>query len=357
MVLASMESLELMRADLSVVAVVVTEVAAVVTEVAVVLTEILAVVAEVRDAVLVLRAILVQRAVPAVGKEDPGKKVTDPDRRATDPELRVELAVVREDPDLPELREVKALLLRVVTRVSSTVRERKESREVNTASRVRRESSSIPSTEKTVLEEAEATPRVVMARVTGAPLRMRLRSLLRMELRMPPPNSLLLRSPRLRKSLRRRRKLQLRLESLLRTISMLRNLLSLSTWLRRRSQLSRRKVEPTRTILPRRLVSRLLRPPETELRPLLTPLRIRRSTTLLSARLSSPISFPSRLRRIKSTLREVTEVIDAVAVVAAVVAVLLVAPESVVENTTAEVPESRNSELTTSLPSSEDLKE
>ena len=54
---------------------------------------------------------------------------------------------------------------------------------------------------------------------------------------------------------------------------------------------------------------------------------------------------------------EVTEVIDAVAVVAAVVAVLLVAPESVVENTTAEVLESRNSELTTSLPSSEDLKE
>jgi hypothetical protein len=56
-------------------------------------------------------------------------------------------------------------------------------------------------------------------------------------------------------------------------------------------------------------------------------------------------------------LREVTEVIDAVAVVVAVVAVLLVVPESVVENTTAEVLESRNSELTTSLPSSEDLKE
>ena len=78
---------------------------------------------------------------------------------------------------------------------------------------------------------------------------------------------------------------------------------------------------------------------------------------MLSASLSSPTSFPSRLRRIKSTLREVTEVIDAVAVVAAVVAVLLVAPESVVESTTAEVLESRNSELTTSPPSSEDLKE
>ena len=145
---------------------------------------------------------------------------------------------------------------------------------------------------------------------------------------------------------------------------MLRNLLSLSTWLRRRSQLSRRKAEATRTmLLPRRLVSKLLRQPETELRPLLTPLRIRRSTTLLSARMSFPTSFPSRLRRIKSTLREVkevTEVIDVVAVVAAVVAVvavMLVVPESVVEITTAEVPESRNSELTTSLPSSEKLKE
>jgi hypothetical protein len=242
MVLVSMESLALMRADLSVVAVEVTEVAAVATEVA---TEVVAVVAEVRDAVLVLRANLVQRAVPAVGREDPDKKVTDPDmratdpyrkatdpdmratdpdrkatdpdmratdpdRKATDPELRVELAVVREDPDLQELRVVKALLLRVVTRVSSTVRERKESREVSTASRVRRGSSSIPSTEKTALAEAEASPRAVTARVTGAPLRMRLRSQLRRDLRMPPPNSLLLRSPRLRKSLRREKKLQLR---------------------------------------------------------------------------------------------------------------------------------------------------
>jgi hypothetical protein len=214
MVLVLMESLALMRADLSVVAVAVTEVAAVATEVVAVATE---VVAEVRDAVLVLRANLVQRAVPAVGREDPDKKVTDPDmrvtdpdRKAIDPELRVELAVVREDPDLPELRVVKALLLRVVTRVSSTVRERKESREVSTASRVRRESNSIPSTEKTALAEAEVSPRAVTARVTGALLRMRLRSLLRRELRMPQPISLLLRNPRLRKSLRRKKKLQLR---------------------------------------------------------------------------------------------------------------------------------------------------
>ena len=271
---------------------------------------------------------------------------------------------MREDLDLPELRVVRALLLRVVTRVSSTSRERKESREmVSTTSRERGESSSIPTTEKTVLAEAEASPRAVTARATGAPLRMRLRSLLRKELKTPPPISQLLRSPRLRKSLRRGRKLQLRLESLLRTILTLRNSLSLSTWLRKRSQLSRRKAEATRTTLPRRLVSRLFRPPETELRPLLTPLGIRKSTILLSARVSSLTSFLSRLRRITSSSREVkevtevTEVIDAVAVVAAVVAVLPVAPELVVETTIAEVPESRNSELMTSLPSSENLKE
>lgn len=224
MVLVLMESLVLMRADLSVVVAVVTEVVAVAIEVAVVMTEVVAVVVEVRDAVLVLRVNLVQRVVSAEGREDPDKRVTDPDkrvtdldkkvidpdRRVTDPELKVELAVVREDRDLPELRVDKALLLRVVKRVPSTVRERKESKEVNTAMRVRRESSSILLTEKTALEEAEASPRVVMARVTGAQLRMRLRSLLRKYLRMLPPNSLLLRSPRLRKSLRRGRKLQLR---------------------------------------------------------------------------------------------------------------------------------------------------
>jgi hypothetical protein len=342
MVLVSMESLVLRRTPEEETAVV-----AVVTEVAAVATEVLAVATEVAVAVAVARDVVPAPKALAVVTEDPDPKVIDP-------ELRVALAVAREDLDLPELRVAKALLLRVVTRVSSTVRERKETPTMlSTASRVRRESSSIPSTEETALAEAEVSTRVAMVRATGAPSRMRLRLLRSLPRR--PLSSPLLRSPRPKWLLRRRKRFLRRRESLLRTISTLENSLLLSTWLRRRNQLSRRKAELMMPSLLRRADSRLSTPPRPELRPLLTPLGIRKSTTLLSANPSSLTFFPSRVRRTTSSRREATT--DAVDAAAEVAAVAVELPESVVVTTIAEVAESKSSELTTSLPLSEVLKE
>jgi hypothetical protein len=229
------------------VAAVVTEVAVEATEVAVEATERAAVVAT-EVAVVVKDVVLALRVVPAGVKEDQERKVTDP-------ELKVVLAAVREDPDLPELRVVRVLLLRVAMRVSSTARERKETLiMLSTVSRVRRESSSTPSIEETEPAEAEVLPRVATVRETGVPLRMILRPLMRL-LRRPqrPLSSLLLRSLRLKKSLTRKRRPQLRRESQLRMNSMLRNSPLLSTWHRRRNPPSRRRLELTTQSLLRRL--------------------------------------------------------------------------------------------------------
>jgi hypothetical protein len=359
MVLVSMESLVLRRtpAEATAVVAVATEVAVAATELAVVATEVAVVATEAvaveRDAVPALKALAVVTEDPDPRVTDPDLRVTDPDSRVTDPELRVALAAEREDLDLPELRVVKALLLRVVTRVSSTVRERRETLTMlSTALRVKRERSSIPSTEETELAEAEVSTRVAMVRATGAPLRMRPRLLRRLLLRRPL-SSPLLRSLRPKSLLRRGKRFLKRRESPLRTISTPENSLLLSTWLSRRNQLSRRKAEPTTPLLLRRADSRLSRPPRTELRPLLTPLGIRKSTTLQSANPNSLTFFPSKARRTSSTRREATT--DAVDVAAEVAAVAVELPESVVVTTIAEVAESKSSELTTSLPLSEVL--
>jgi len=70
-----------------------------------------------------------------------------------------------EDP--PELRE-KVPVLKVKS-LFSAPEERELSAMVNTASRARRESSIIPSTERTELEEAEVSLRAVLERATGEP--------------------------------------------------------------------------------------------------------------------------------------------------------------------------------------------
>jgi hypothetical protein len=70
-----------------------------------------------------------------------------------------------EDP--PELR-VKVPLLKVKSKFSAP-EERELSAMVNTASRARRESSIIPSTERTELAEAEVSLRAVLERATGEP--------------------------------------------------------------------------------------------------------------------------------------------------------------------------------------------
>ena len=88
---------------------------------------------------------------------------------AKDPKvLKVRIAqepkeVEAEDP--PELR-VKVPLLKVKSKFSAP-EERELSAMVNTASRARRESSIIPSTERTELAEAEVSLRAVLVRATG----------------------------------------------------------------------------------------------------------------------------------------------------------------------------------------------
>jgi len=342
MVLVSMESLVLRRipAEATAVVVVETEALAEAIEVAVAATEVAVVAIE---AAAVERDVVPALKVLAVVKEDP-------DLRVIDPELKVALAVAREDLDLPELRAVKALLLRVEMRVLSTARERRETPTMlSTALRVRRESSSIPSTEETELAEAEVSTRVAMVRATGAPLKMRPRTLTSLLRR--PLNSPLLRRLRPKSLLRRRKRSLKKRESPLRMISMLENSLLLSTWLKRRDQLSRRRPEAMKPSLVRRPVSRLSRLPRPELRPLLTLLRIRKSTTLPLASLNSLTSFPSKVRKISSTRREATT--DAAAVAAEVAVVAVVLPESVEATTIAEVAESKSSDLMTSLPLSE----
>lgn len=227
------------KAEISVVAAVVAEA-----------IEVTVVAVEAKDVVLALKAVLV-----AV-KEDP-------ERRVIDLELRAALVAESVDQDLLELRAARVLPLRVVTRVLSTVRGKRdpsmERGRVSTASRARRENNTIPSTEETVPEEVEVLPKVATVKETGVPLRMRLRLQLKKYLKRPLKRPLLrsLRSLRLRKSLRKRRKLQLRRESPLRMTSMLRSSLLLSTSPKRRSQLSRRRAEPTRKLPLRRLASKL----------------------------------------------------------------------------------------------------
>ena len=342
MVLVSMESLVLRRipAEATAEVVVETEALAEAIEVAVAATEVAVVAIE---AAAVERDVVPALKVLAVVKEDP-------DLRVIDPELKVALAVAREDLDLPELRAVKALLLRVEMRVLSTARERRETPTMlSTALRVRRESSSIPSTEETELAEAEVSTRVAMVRATGAPLKMRPRTLTSLLRR--PLNSPLLRRLRPKSLLRRRKRSLKKRESPLRMISMLENSLLLSTWLKRRDQLSRRRPEAMKPSLVRRPVSRLSRLPRPELRPLLTLLRIRKSTTLPLASLNSLTSYHSKVRKISSTRREATT--DAAAVAAEVAVVAVVLPESVEATTIAEVAESKSSDLMTSLPLSE----
>ena len=99
------------------------------------------------------------------------QKVDSAVAEAKDPKvLKVRIAqepkeVEAEDP--PELR-VKVPLLRVKSKFSAP-EERELSAMVNTASRARRESSIIPSTERTELAEAEVSLRAVLERATGEP--------------------------------------------------------------------------------------------------------------------------------------------------------------------------------------------
>jgi hypothetical protein len=105
------------------------------------------------------------------------------------PELRVD-SVVAEARDLkvqkvssaPELRvveaedppELKGTVRMLKVRIPFSVPERRElSVMVSTASKARRESNSIPSTEKMELEEEGVLPRAAPVRATGAPLKRR----------------------------------------------------------------------------------------------------------------------------------------------------------------------------------------
>lgn len=101
--------------------------------------------------------------------QDP--KVDSAVAEAKDPKvLKVRIAqepkeAEAEDP--PELR-VKVPLLKVKSPFSAPEK-RELSAMVNTASRARRESNIIPSTERTELEEAEVSLRAVLERATGEP--------------------------------------------------------------------------------------------------------------------------------------------------------------------------------------------
>jgi hypothetical protein len=202
-----------------------------------------------------------------------------------------------EDP--PELRE-KVPELKVMSSKFSAPEERELSAMVSTASRARRESNSIPLTERTEPAEAEVSLKVVLERPTG-------------ELLKRKSSRLSKKSQKVRLPLRKRRKSQLpkrklrlllrKRESPLRRISTLTNLPLLSTLLRRRRQLSRKKEELTKTL---RLLakSRLLLKRKRRLLASAALLRIRKSTMLLSVRVNSPTCFSSRVKKSPSTRRE-----------------------------------------------------
>jgi hypothetical protein len=150
--------------EVAVVTEVATEVDAVATEVAVAVTE---EVAEVRDVDLDPK---VKRV-----REDPDQKVDSVEAEAK--ELKVlKVSIVQEQKaaeaeDPPELR-VKEPLPKVKS-LYSAPEERELSVMVNTASRARRESSTIPLTEKMELAEAEVSLKAVLERATGEPQKKR----------------------------------------------------------------------------------------------------------------------------------------------------------------------------------------
>ena len=147
----------------------------------------------------------------AISDPDPKVAISDPDLKAvnSDPEEKVKIdreqRVAVAEAEVPVLPEMRARLSRVVTMESSLPPRRNQSitKERDADSRVREESSSIPSIEETALAEAEVSLRAATARATGALLKTRPRPLpskarppsLR-RLRMP------LRRPRVRRPLR-----------------------------------------------------------------------------------------------------------------------------------------------------------
>jgi hypothetical protein len=147
------------------------EVLAVATEAVAVVREVLAVATEVATEVVAAARDVVPDPRARRVREDPDPKVDSAAAEARDlkvsrvsnaPEPRVAEA---EDP--PELKERKSPLK--VRPLLSAPEERELSAMVNTASRARRESSIIPSTERTELEEAEVSLRAVLERATGEP--------------------------------------------------------------------------------------------------------------------------------------------------------------------------------------------
>jgi hypothetical protein len=246
-------------AAVAVVVAVVREVLAVATEAVAVVREVLAVVTEV---VAAARDVdpdpRVRRA-----REDPDPKVDsaaaearDPrvSRVSNDPDPKVDSAAaeardpmvsrVNNDPepraaeaeDPPELKERKSPLK--VRPLLSAPEERELSTMVSTASKARRESNGILLTERTALAEVEVVLRVVLARATGEPLKMRLS---KPPLKAPSPRLPLRRS---RKRVLPRRRLRLpsrKSRPQLRRTCTLTSSLLLSTLLRRRRLPSRRK--------------------------------------------------------------------------------------------------------------------
>ena len=174
------------------------------------------------------------------------------------------------------------------------------------------------STERTALEEAEVVPpREELARATGEQLPMS-------SSKEPQLNSRKVKSqpsvrrPRLMRPQLRRLQLRNTSQQLLRKKKMRAraNLPFKSTSLPRSTQLRKRKLEHTkrsrRTLSSKQLLPRPRRLPKST-----TFSRIRKFTTLLLVRLSSPTSSHSRDRRTTSTSRELIET-DAVAEVASV---------------------------------------
>lgn len=206
---------------------------------------VVAVVAEAKEAVAVAKE---AHAEAVVARDAPDPR--DP-RVSKDLELRVAAEEALAPPEETLVRLLK------VTRVSLLPTERRRSTmKVRSTTSLESKEKSTPSTERTALAEAEASPRVVLARATGELFRMKLSRLPPLKVRPPPLKRLRLRMPQ---SKRQRLRLPSPLPLLMRRTNRTRaSLPLLSTSQTRRSPSLRRKAEAMRRS--RESSSRLLKP-------------------------------------------------------------------------------------------------
>ena len=305
--------------------------------------EAVAVVVEVRKAsveAVVAQKVPVEAVVVVVVKDAPDPKVLRvrsardaPDQRV----LKVKSALTVPDLRVLKVRSVNSVQEPKVAKAAEEADVHPEPRELREkkalSSRERRELVLTPritisretdlrngthSTERTALEEAEVVPpREELARATGEqlPMSSSKEPLLNSRKVKSQPS---VRRPRLMRPQLRRLQLRNTSQQLLRKKKMRAraNLPFKSTSLPRSTQLRKRKLEHTkrsrRTLSSKQLLPRPRRLPKST-----TFSRIRKFTTLLLVRLSSPTSSHSRDRRTTSTSRELIET-DAVAEVASV---------------------------------------